>query len=210
MCYAPILVFKYSWAANDRYCVLPNRWPVNAKQVDHFRQQDKIRGRDLPRLARAQAMNFQNLGAIADFVSSVLVLITLIYIAVQTNHARRSQLSIEQHAVHSGHRELFLALMNSPDLPDIIAKASAGDELTAAETIRLTTLCKAQLNLILMQFQLRKVGIGEEIDLEEEVAEIRELFRSYGGFLTTHWPALKAVNAKDFVAFIDAIIDRKA
>ena len=151
-------------------------------------------------------MSVQDLGAIGEFVGSVLVLVTLIYIAVQTKHARRSQLSLEQHAVHSGHRELFVAVMNSPQIPDIITKARAGDSLTPAEEVRLSSMCKAHLNLILMQFQLRKVGIGEEIDLEEEAAELRDLFSDYGGFFTAKWTQMKASYASDFAAFVDDIV----
>ena len=138
--------------------------------------------------------------------TAILVLVTLVYIAIQTRHARRSQLSLEQHAVHSGHRDFFLDLMNSPNLPEIICKATAGYALSEPEKIRLTSMCQARLNLILMQYQLRKVGIGEEIDVDEEAAELRDLFRNYGGFLAASWPTMKASYAADFVEHIEGIV----
>ncbi len=151
-------------------------------------------------------MSIQDLGAVGEFVGSVLILITLIYIATQTKHSRRSQLSLEQRAVHSGHREFFLGLMNSRDLPDIICKSTAGETLTEAEKIRLVSMCQARINLILMQFQLRKVGIGEEIDVKEEAEELRDLFRNYGGFFAIHWPKIKHAYAEDFAEFIDRTV----
>ncbi|HSG08602.1 MAG TPA: hypothetical protein VLA36_09595 [Longimicrobiales bacterium] len=151
-------------------------------------------------------MSIQDLGAIGEFVGSMLILVTLIYIAIQTNHARKSQLSVEQQAVHSGHREFFLTVMNSPELPGIMTRATAGEALTDEERTRLGIMCQARLNLILMQFQLRKVGIGEEIDLEEEAQELRDLFRNYGGFLEDHWPTIKHAYARDFVAYIDRTV----
>ena len=152
-------------------------------------------------------MSIQDLGAIGEFVGSVLILITLIYIAIQTKHSRRSQLSLEQQVIHSGHREFFLGLMNSRDLPEIICKSNAGETLTEAEETRLASMCQARINLILMQFQLRKVGIGEEIDLKEEAEELRDLFRNYGGFFAIRWPKIKHAYAEDFADFIDRTVD---
>ncbi len=152
-------------------------------------------------------MSIQDLGSIGEFVGSVLILITLIYIAIQSRYSRRSQLSLEQRAVHSGHRDFFIALMNSPDLPEIICKSNAGETLTEAEKTRLASICQARINLILMQFQLRKVGIGEEIDLKEEAEELRDLFRNYGGFFAIRWPKIKHAYAEDFADFIDRTVD---
>ncbi len=152
-------------------------------------------------------MSIQDLGAIGEFVGPILILITLIYIAIQSRHSRRSQLSLEQRAVHSGHRDFFIALMNSPDLPEIICKSNAGEALTEAEKTRLASMCQTRINLILMQFQLRKVGIGEDIDLKEEAEELRDLFRNYGGFFAIHWPKIKHAYAEDFADFIDRTVD---
>jgi len=159
---------------------------------------------------RGQEMSIQDLGAIGDFIGSILILVTLGYIAIQTRHARTSQLSIEQQVIHSGHREFFLALMNSPDLPLVICKANAGVALDEVERTRLGCMCQARLNLILMQYQLRKVGIGEEIDLDEEAAELNDLFKNYGGFLTSWWPGIKHAYAAGFAEYVDTTVQGKA
>jgi len=151
-------------------------------------------------------MLLQDLGSIGEFLGSLLVFVTVVYIAVQTSQATRSQLSIEQQAIHSGHRELFIAVMSASDLAEIMDKASTNGKLTGAEVIRLTSLCKAHLNLILMQFQLRKVGTGREIDTQEEAAELRQLFQSYGGFLAVRWHVLKKTYATEFVDFVDLVV----
>jgi len=151
-------------------------------------------------------MTIQELGALGELGGSVLILITLIYISIQTKHARKSQLSLEQQAIHSGHREFFLAVMTSPELPVVIDKANSGAALSGSEKVRLASMCQARLNLILMQFQLRKVGIGEEIDLDEEAAEVRDLFSNFGGFMGRHWPTIRHAYAKDFSQFIQTIV----
>jgi hypothetical protein len=148
-------------------------------------------------------MTIQELGSLGELGGSVLILVTLIYISIQTKHARKSQLSLEQQAIHSGHREFFLAVMTSPELPGVIDKANSGVALSGAEKVRLVSMCQARLNLILMQFQLRKVGIGEEIDLDEEAAEVRDLFTNFGGFMGAHWPSISHAYARDFSQFIE-------
>ena len=68
-------------------------------------------------------MDIQDLGAIGEFVSSIVVFITLIYLAVQVRHTR-SELSLSvQSRWGRAVREIWQVRCQNPDLIDAIIKA---------------------------------------------------------------------------------------
>ena len=68
-------------------------------------------------------MDIQDLGAIGEFVSSIVVFITLIYLAVQIRHTR-SELSLSvQSRWAQAVREMWQSRCQNPDLIDAIIKA---------------------------------------------------------------------------------------
>lgn len=83
-------------------------------------------------------MNWEALGAVAEAVGALAVLVTLIYLALQVRQARKVQLAESIRATRAERREFFLSLRDSPYIHDILEKRADGTELTYAENSRLT------------------------------------------------------------------------
>jgi hypothetical protein len=82
-------------------------------------------------------MSIQDLGSIGEFVGSLLVLLTLLYLARQVRQARHSMLLSTVQAQRAEVMANFRMTIDSPHLPRILAKVSAGEELDAVEEQRL-------------------------------------------------------------------------
>lgn len=92
-------------------------------------------------------MNINELGSLGEFVSAIAVLITLIYLALQT---RQSRIASQETAKFAGLEATYLTfnlyfdwrrtLLSNPENIRIIAKANEGDELTGAEGLALGLL----------------------------------------------------------------------
>ena len=83
-------------------------------------------------------MNWDAIGAIGELISAAAVLVTLIYLAVQVRQARKMQLAESIRATRAERREFFIALRDSPFIPEILGKFESGGELSEAEALRLT------------------------------------------------------------------------
>ena len=83
-------------------------------------------------------MNWDAVGAVAETIGALAVLVTLIYLALQVRQARKVQLAESIRATRAERREFFLSLRDSPYIHDILEKRAAGTELTYAESSRLT------------------------------------------------------------------------
>lgn len=83
-------------------------------------------------------MNWDAVGAVAETVGALAVLVTLIYLALQVRQARKVQLAESIRATRAERREFFLSLRDSPYIHEILEKRAEGAELTYSETSRLT------------------------------------------------------------------------
>lgn len=92
-------------------------------------------------------MTLQDLGAIGEFLGFVAVLITLVYLAIQTKQAR---LAAQESAKHAGlqatHSIIDIytrwrnTLLSDPSYPEVIAKANRSEPLTDAEQVVLSLI----------------------------------------------------------------------
>ena len=80
----------------------------------------------------------QDLGALGEFVGSLAVLVTLIYLARQIRESNRLARSSRAHDAMSGFGVLNEMIVNHPTLADLLARLKApGVELTSAESVQL-------------------------------------------------------------------------
>jgi hypothetical protein len=82
-------------------------------------------------------MSIQDLGSIGELLGSVLVLLTLLYLARQVRQAQHSMLLSTVQAQRAEVMANFRMAIDSPHLPQILAKVNAGEELDAVEEQRL-------------------------------------------------------------------------
>ena len=85
-------------------------------------------------------MNWDAIGAIGEIVGAIAVVATLVYLATQirvASVAAESQGSYSSAEVYSRYRH---AVINNPGIVAAIAKANAGNHLTAQEDLQLATV----------------------------------------------------------------------
>ena len=100
-------------------------------------------------------MDIQDLGAIGEFISSVAIVITLIFLTMETRQARSSTQQSNRQARHQIRTEIDLSAAHNPQLTEVIAKSSlhlAGEEprSTTASEFGLTDAEWMQLRSVVM------------------------------------------------------------
>ncbi len=102
-------------------------------------------------------MTIQELGSIGEFISSIAVLFTLIYLAVQVRQTRDATIASTMLNNRMQFQEIMLANRDSLIGP-IIVKADAGEELSPEEEYRLSNHISLQWNLLFSEFVQLQIG----------------------------------------------------
>ena len=147
-------------------------------------------------------MTIQDLGSIGEFVSAMIIIVTLIYIAIQSKQTQNLLRSSSFQERTSTAVNLYTEVATSERLAKILVKNNSGQSLTDEEQIRLRfwQLCvlKAAENI---HYQLH-IGVLEgefEATLDESVVvAIREV-----PGLREVWKENKAQFGRSFQSFID-------
>ena len=147
-------------------------------------------------------MTIQDLGSIGEFVSALIIIVTLIYIAIQSKQTQNLLRSSSFQDRTTTAVNLYSEVATSGDLAKILAKNNSAQPLTDDEQIRLRfwQLCilKASENI---HYQLQ-IGVLEgefEATLDESVVQA---IRDVPG-LRQVWEENKAQFGKSFQNFID-------
>ena len=85
-------------------------------------------------------MNWDAIGALGEVLGAIAVIATLLYLAVQTKHARVAVETAATLGTIEGHSRFRQALMTNPTLSDLLAKANSGTDLTEGEAQRIKML----------------------------------------------------------------------
>lgn len=107
-------------------------------------------------------MTLSDLGSIGEFVSSLAVVISLIYVAIQIRqNSRETRLASQQRALEAS-RDM-IARMATKEVSELFAKVQADQEsLTDAEKIQLRLLRSAQLRNIENAYLMHLEGVIDE------------------------------------------------
>lgn len=82
-------------------------------------------------------MNWEAIGALGDAVSGVGVVLSLVYLAIQTRNNTSAIRSATFHEVNSSFAEISLALAMDAEMTDLVQKALSGEgELSSSERAR--------------------------------------------------------------------------
>jgi len=82
-------------------------------------------------------MSIEELGSIGEFVSAIIIVVSLIYIALQSKQTHRLMQSTAFQARTATTLDLYRQAATSPELAEIMVKNTAGEELTANERLRI-------------------------------------------------------------------------
>ena len=101
-------------------------------------------------------MNWEAIGAIAESVGALGIIVTLAYLAIQIRQSSRASTAntraVEAStstAITRGRNDLYLTLTNSPELAELLLKGSAGypGDLSAVDLLRFDAYMTSLFNM---------------------------------------------------------------
>ena len=128
-------------------------------------------------------MSWDALGAIAEILSAIGVLITLIYLAFQIRDNTRSLHAASLESILEGARDrYFLPMANTPDMANIYARGlNSLEQLDEDETRRFFYMMYEQLFQMQQVWQLRERDLIPQIDYDAWLDYTASLLRTEGG-----------------------------
>ncbi len=150
-------------------------------------------------------MSIQELGSIGEFVSSLAVLITLLYLAVQIRQTRNATVASTMLNNRIQFQNIMIANRDSL-IATIIVKADKGEALTEEEEYRLSNHINLQWNLLFSDYVQLQIGYTEGWAPSGKPA-LKRIFGRYGGRAADWWESSGKVIYPD--AFIDYVEQNK-
>jgi hypothetical protein len=153
-------------------------------------------------------MSLQELGSLGEFISSIAVVLSLIYVAFQlrqnTNQQRRNEANIGQDQFS----EFRLLLMQDADFARIWdAGQNEPDSLDRIELMRFEVGVNQISWTIFYIWDRRNAGMIDEGDWERMESFIRELYDSAGA--SRWWNEYKGLFSEEYQSEISRIVARR-
>ena len=130
-------------------------------------------------------MSIQDLGSIGEFISSIAVLITLLYLAMQVRQTRNATIASTMLDNRMQFQSIMIANRDSLIAP-IIVKADKGDALSDEEEYRLSNHISLQWNLLFSEYIQLQIGYTEDWAPSDKPA-LRRIFTRYNGRANDWW-----------------------
>ena len=130
-------------------------------------------------------MSIQELGSIGEFISSIAVLITLVYLALQVRQTRNATVASTMQTNRVQFQNIMIANRDSL-IASIIVKADGGKSLTDEEEYRISNHVNLQWNLLYSQYVQLQIGYTEEWAPSDKLA-LKKIFSRYGGRAADWW-----------------------
>ena len=147
-------------------------------------------------------MTIQELGSIGEFISSMVVLITLIYLTVQVRQTRNATVASTMQTNRAQFQSIMLANRDSQIAP-IIIKADNQEPLTAEEEYRIGNHINLQWNLLFSEYVQLQIGYTEAWAPSDKPA-LKRIFGRYGGRAAAWWDATgKEIYPQQFVDYVE-------
>ncbi len=147
-------------------------------------------------------MTIADLGNLGEFISSIAVLITLIYLAVQIRQSRNATVASTMQATRVEFQNIMLSNRDSI-IADIIIKADKGEQLSETEEYRLGNHINIQWNLLFSNFVQLQIGYVGSWAPSDKLA-LGRIFQRYGGRAATWWDTQgREIYPRDFVDHVE-------
>lgn len=149
-------------------------------------------------------MTIQELGSIGEFISSIAVLVTLIYLAVQVRQTRNATVASTMQTNRVQFQNIMIANRDSEIAP-IIIKSDKGEPLSEEEEYRLSNHINLQWNLLFSEYVQLQIGYTAEWAPNDQPA-IARIFNRYGGRAADWWDRSgKNIYPENFVKYVESI-----
>lgn len=149
-------------------------------------------------------MTIGELGSIGEFISSIVVLITLIYLAVQVRQTRNATIASTMQTNRAQFQSIMLANRDSMIAP-IIVKADNNEPLTAEEEYRIGTHINLQWNLLFSEYVQLQIGYTAAWAPSDKLA-LKRIFTRYGGRAAAWWDKTgREIYPQQFVDYVESL-----
>ena len=138
-------------------------------------------------------MNWDLVGAVAEIIGALGVLITLVYLATQIRDNTRSLQAASLQSVLEGPRDrYFLPMAQTPDMADIYARGLTSlEQLDEVEKRRFFYMMYEQYFQMQQVWQLRERDLIPQVDYDAWLEYTTSLTQTPGG--AEMWPHCKSV-----------------
>ena len=119
-------------------------------------------------------MSIMELGALGEFVGSILVLVTLVYLAVQIRQGIAHARFTTTHAIIGTGHSMWVAVARSPELAAVMTKLENGEPLVEPEPAQ----AYAFVNNLMIFYVNAQHAIHEGLILPEQ-ADLRRVLTKY-------------------------------
>ena|SRR3569833_2931580 len=149
-------------------------------------------------------MTLSDAAAVAGVISSVAVLISLVYLALQVRHASNSQRSETQGNATGRRMEVLVALADAGAAESMCKGMEAAPDMTEIQIHQFTNLCNLTLAMAEDEFFQHRAGL---LDDQRYLIQrgILEATLSAPGFRAC-WRMTRAMLHPDFAAHVDEIM----
>ena len=149
-------------------------------------------------------MTISDLGSIGEFIGSIAVLVTLVYLAYQIRQSRALLLSNAYQARTDAVTSISLAMAQDASLTNLLDRANSGEDLSDDEQLR----CAAFVGIAFRNFEnnhfQHQLGLLTEEHFEASEVALRGIFTSMPIYLQ-EWSVQKIQYRKSYVELVDSL-----
>jgi hypothetical protein len=157
-------------------------------------------------------LSIQDLGAIGEFVSSIVVLFTLIYLAIQTNLTRKATQANLQWTRANASRELSLMWANNPDTVKLIEEFGRSEfALKPSDEFNPRAFQYISMNRAIMDLH-QAFYMTAQTDQDLKLVMDRIKFQmTIPGFVSS-WPVMKhsGMFYPEFIVIVERALEERA
>ena len=146
-------------------------------------------------------MTIVELGAIGEFVGSIAVLATLVYLAIQTRQTKFAAQSAARHTAAATMNQNSQNAAASTEYVEIISRGMADEELKPAEWLRFVLWMTGMFHVFQQHYLDSEQGLGDERVWAGEARAMKDLLGNPG--VAAWWRSAPALPFSD--AFIDHV-----
>ncbi len=145
-------------------------------------------------------LTIQDLGALGEFFGSIAVLVTLVYLALQTRQNTMAISAQLEAAALGANQDMYLSIATSNELEEALADDRTTDMTT--NQWRRAVLFGSLLNSMQWHIHQSRRGLLPTFNEAGAGANVRNFFAAFRSF-EGWWEARKAIYLPEFVEWVD-------
>ena len=146
------------------------------------------------------------LGALGEFISSIAVLVTLVYLAIQTRQAQQALQSASLHTAIATMNQNTQNVVASREYTEIVLKGLANEELAVSEWFRFILWLTGMFHVFQQHYLDSQRGLGDRRVWAAEERAMRDMLGNPG--VARWWHEAPARPFTDvFVDHVNAVLE---